>query len=133
MIKDISIGAVNTKSISRIGKNDGGKPRPIKVTFNNNEDKAKLMASLRHLKGKDIYNRISITDDYTLSERKMIRDYVDMAKNQNKELGEEAKTILVVRGSPKNGLYLKEVTKEKHVTVQNEITQSNSQQVKKLH
>ena len=133
MIKHISIGAVNTKSISRVGKNDSGKPRPIKVTFNNNEDKAKLMASLRHLKGKDIYNRISITDDYTLSERKMIRDYVDMAKNQNKELGEEAKTILVVRGSPKNGLYLKEVTKEKHVTVQNEITQSNSQQVKKLH
>ena len=55
MIKHISIGAVNTKSISRVGKNDSGKPRPIKVTFNNNEDKAKLMASLRHLKGKDIY------------------------------------------------------------------------------
>ena len=63
----------------------------IKLTFNNNEHKAKLMASLRHLKGKDIYNRISITDDYTLSERKMIRDYVDMAKNKSKNSGKKPK------------------------------------------
>ena len=86
-IKDISIGAVNTKSISRVGKNDNGKPQPIKVTFNNNEDKAKLMASLRHLKGTDIYNRISITDDYTLSERKMIRDYAKMGKKRRTRRG----------------------------------------------
>ena len=70
MIKDISIGAVNTKSISRVGKNDSGKPRPVKVTFNNKmKIKAKLMARLRHLKGKDMhkyYCIISITDDYTI-------------------------------------------------------------------
>ena len=78
------------------------------------------MSNLRFMKGKELYNRISITDDYTMSERKMVKDYVEMAKQQNKELGNEAKTIIIVRGTPKNGLYLKEVTKEKRVITQTE-------------
>ena len=60
------------------------------------------MSNLKYLKGKDTYNKISVTDDLTLSERKMIKDYVEKAKQQNKELGADAKTIVVVRGSPKN-------------------------------
>ena len=38
------------------------------------------MTSLRYLKGKEMYTRISITDDYTLAERKMVRDFVEKAK-----------------------------------------------------
>ena len=126
MIKDISVGAITTKSITRLGKSEHGKNRPIKVVFNNNEEKSKVMSNLRFMKGKELYNRISITDDYTMSERKMVKDYVEMAKQQNKELGNEAKTIIIVRGTPKNGLYLKEVTKEKRVITQTEAMQISS-------
>ena len=62
------------------------------------------MSNLKFLKGKEAYNKISITEDYTISERKMIKDFVETAKKRNKELGVEAKSIIVVRGSPKNGL-----------------------------
>ena len=126
MIKDISVGAITTKSITRLEKSEHGKNRPIKVVFNNNEEKSKVMSNLRFMKGKELYNRISITDDYTMSERKMVKDYVEMAKQQNKELGNEAKTIIIVRGTPKNGLYLKEVTKEKRVITQTEAMKISS-------
>ena len=101
MIKDISVGAITAKSIIRIGKTENEKARPIKVIFNNKEEKSKVMSNLRHLKGKEGYNKISITDDYTMSERKMVKDYVDMAKQKNRELGNDAKTIILVRGTPK--------------------------------
>ena len=126
MIKDISVGAITAKSIIRIGKTENEKTRPIKVIFNNKEEKSKVMSNLRHLKGKEGYNKISITDDYTMSERKMVKDYVDMAKQKNRELGNDAKTIILVRGTPKNGLYLKEVIKEKKVQTQNEAMQTSS-------
>ena len=126
MIKDISVGAITAKSIIRIGKTENEKTRPIKVIFNNKEEKSKVMSNLRHLKGKDVYNKISITDDYTMSERQMVKDYIEMAKQKNRELGNEAKTIILVRGSPKNGLYLKEVIKEKRVRNQVEEMQINS-------
>ena len=126
MIKDISVGAITAKSIIRIGKTENEKTRPIKVIFNNKEEKSKVMSNLRHLKCKEVYNKISITDDYTMSERKMVKDYVDMAKQKNRELGNDAKTIILVRGTPKNGLYLKEVMKEKKVQTQNEAMQTSS-------
>ena len=56
----------------------------------------------------------------------MVKDYVDMAKQKNRELGNDAKTIILVRGTPKNGLYLKEVMKEKKVQTQNEAMQTSS-------
>jgi len=62
-----------------------------------------------------------------MSERKMVKDYVEMTKQKNRELGNEAKTIILVRGTPKNGLYLKEVMKEKRVQTQNEAMQTSSQ------
>ena len=127
MLKEISVGAITTKSIARIGRNDNGKSRPIKVTFKTVDDRNKVMSNLKYLKGKDAYNKISVTEDLTLSERKMIKDYVEKAKQQNKELGANAKTIVVVRGSPKNGLYLKEVMKEKRPLPQMEVAQTSSQ------
>ena len=61
-----------------------------------------------------------------MAERKMVKDYVEMAKLQNKELGNEAKTIIIVRRTPKNGLYLKEVMKYKRVISQTEAMQISS-------
>ena len=127
MLKEISVGAITATSITRIGKNESGKSRPIKVTFKSIDEKNKVMSNLKYLKGKVTYNKISVTDDLTLSERKMIKDYVEKAKQQNKELGADAKTIVVVRGSPKNGLYLKEVMKEKRPLPQMEVAPTSSQ------
>ena len=127
MLKEISVGIVKTKSITRVGKTDSGKARPIKVSFNNIDEKIKVMSNLRFLKGKDTYNKVSITEDYTISERNMIRDYVERAKQQNRELGDEAKSIVVVRGSPKNGLYLKEIMKEKRAVTLKDTAQTNQQ------
>ena len=70
IIKEISVGIVKTKSITRVGKTDSGKSRPIKVSFNNIDEKNKVMSNLRFLKGKETYNKVSITEDYTISERK---------------------------------------------------------------
>ena len=53
----------------------------------------------------------------------MIKDFVETAKKRNKELGVEAKSIIVVRGSPKNGLYLKEIMKEKRALTQMDTAQ----------
>ena len=127
MLKEISVGIVNTKSITRVGKADSGKTRPIKVSFSNIDEKIKVMSNLRFLKGKETYNKVSITEDYTISERKMIKDYVERAKQQNRELGDEAKSIVVVRGSPKNGLYLKEIMKEKRAVTLKDTAQTNQQ------
>jgi hypothetical protein len=128
MLKEISVGIVNTKSITRVGKADSGKTRPIKVSFSNIDEKIKVMSNLRFLKGKETYNKVSITEDYTISERKMIKDYVERAKQQNRELGDEAKSIVVVRGSPKNGLYLKEIMKEKRAVTLKDTAQTNQLQ-----
>ena len=109
MLKILSVGSVTPKSITRIGQQKESRIRPIKVTFNTTSEKDKVMSNLRNLKDQTEYSKISITDDYTLNERKMIRDKVVEAKEENIKLGEDSEFINVVRGTPKNGLYLKKV------------------------
>ena len=65
---------------------------------------------MSNLKDKG-YNGISITEDHTITERKMIKDFVDQAKQANEKERSDSDIFWVVRGSPKNGLYLKKVTK----------------------
>ena len=87
-----------------------GKKRPIKITLSNATDKEKVMSNLSNLKDKG-YNGISITEDHTITERKMIKDFVDQAKQANENEAPESDKFWVVRGTPKNGLFLKKVTK----------------------
>ena len=68
------------------------------------------MRSLRNLKGKNEYKGISITDDYTVTEREMIKDYKTEAKDLNAKK-ESDDFFYCVRGTPKNGLYIKKVKK----------------------
>ena len=68
------------------------------------------MSNLCNLKDKG-YNGISITEDHTITERKMIKDFVDQAKQANENEALESDKFWVVRGTPKNGLFLKKVTK----------------------
>ena len=72
------------------------------------------MSNLRNLKDQTEYSKISITDDYTLNEYKIIQDKVAEAKEENIKLGNDSEFINVVRGTPKNGLYLKKVKRNNH-------------------
>jgi hypothetical protein len=116
-VKDLCIGSVQAKSITRIGQKGEGKKRPIKVTLPNTEIKEKIMNNLKNLKDRG-YNRISITDDYTVTERKIIKDFVEKAKEANINEATDSEKIWVVRGCPKNGLFLKKLTRKNRPTNQ---------------
>ena len=61
-----------------------GKIRPIKICFGSLSEKAKVMGTLRNLKGIDKYKKVSITNNYTLTERKVIKEWTQKAKQQKK-------------------------------------------------
>ena len=104
--------SVTPKSFTRIGRQENCK-RPIKVTLKNAKDKEEIMINLKNLKGKDSFKGISITDDYTVSEREMIRDFTRKAKERNLAESENSNFVWRVRGTPKNGLVLKRFMKVK--------------------
>ena len=110
LITDLSIGSIQAKNIIRLGQQSEEKSRPIKVSLNNLNEKDKIMNNLPNLKDKG-YKGISITHDYTLTERKMVKDFVNQAKKANENENSNSDKFWVVRGSPKNGLFLKKVTK----------------------
>ena len=113
LIKDLQIGAPKIDQIERIGKEvedeNGSTPkRPIKLTMTNEEDKEKMLNNLKALKGNPVYKGISITADYTYSERQLIRDFRERAKEKNEnEMANQSGYIWTVRGTPNNGLSLK--------------------------
>ena len=111
----LRVGGENLKpkSMIRLGNPESNKKRPIKVTFHNEGDKEKLMNNLQKLKGKNIYKVISVTDDYTISERDMIKDFVTQARQKNSNEPENSEYVWKVRGTPKNGLIIKRFKKAK--------------------
>ena len=112
LIKELQIGAPKINQIERIGKeteggNESTLKRPIKLTMNSEEDKDKVLNNLKALKDKPLYKRISITADYTYSERQLVRDYRERANQKNdNETANQTNYIWRVRGTPKNGLRL---------------------------
>ena len=83
LMKELCFGAVKAKFMARIGKKDQEKYRPLKVTFHNEGDKSKVLENLKQLKGKSDFDGISIKDDFTISERNIIKDYVQKANDKN--------------------------------------------------
>ena len=65
------------KVIVRIGKADHTKRRPIKLVMNSEEDKNKIMENLKNLKDNNTFHGLTITDDYTIAERQLIKEYSD--------------------------------------------------------
>ena len=92
--------------------NDPTKKRPIKVVFNTEAEKNKIMENLKELKGQEKFRGMSITDDYTLAERQIIKEYSDKAKDYNNKEPQDSDYVWRVRGSPKNGLRLKKFQKQ---------------------
>ena len=59
------------------------------------------------MKGIPEYKTISVTEDYTIIERRMIKDWSDKTKEKNKNESPNSKFVWRVRGNPKNWLRLK--------------------------
>ena len=111
LFKQLAIGSTTAKTIKRIGAQNAEKKRPILVQMKDEDDKSKVMDNLKNLKGLQEYRGISIKADYTLAEREMIQEFQQQANKMNDENGDD-ETIYRIRGSPKNGLYLKKMKKQ---------------------
>ena len=110
LLRDISYKAV-PNYIGRIGAKSEGKSRPIKVVFNTVDEKRKLFNNLKALKEVEKYRSISISDDYTIAERQLIREWAVKAKEKNQNEPQDSNMIWRVRGGPKSGLMLRRFAK----------------------
>ena len=103
--------SMRPKHVSRLGKTNEKKLRPVKLVMDSSADKESVMSRLGNLKNADIiYRSLSVRDDYTIEERELIKDYVKKADDKNKE---ENTQQWKVRGTPKNGLRLVKITKQR--------------------
>ena len=76
------------------------------------EERDKVPSNLRKLKDIPEYKTINVTEDYSITQRRMIKDWSgDRAKQRNKNESTDSKFVWRVQGSPKNGLQLKRLMK----------------------
>ena len=83
------------------------------LQFESEADKDKIMMNLQNLKGKTEYKGVSITEDYRITEGKLLQDWRDKAKAKNDSEDPGSNYIWRVRGTPKNGLELKRFLKQR--------------------
>ena len=83
LITNLQIGVINIKQTRRIGTSNEGRARPIKLVFNNEDDKQKVYSNLKNLKGNASYKGILIKEDYTFNERLLIKEFADQARENN--------------------------------------------------
>ena len=98
------------KLLKRIGKAES-KIRPIMISFHNEQDKQKTMMNLRNLKGNKYFKEISVTEDYTVYERQIMKEYRKAAREKNSLEPEDSKFVWKTKGNPRNGLVLKRFVK----------------------
>jgi len=111
LINDIRVKA-NIKYIGRIGNQSPEKLRPIKIVFEKEDEELSVLRSLPNLKQHNhTYKGISVTEDFTQAEREIQKRWSQKAKERNDKENDDT-TIWRVRGSPKNGLFLKKFHKK---------------------
>ena len=90
------------ESITRLGKPIESKRRVMKICMKTKEAKVNVMSNLGFLKGtEEVFGKISVTEDYTVSEREKLREFSAKAKEEEKK---DPSRVFKVRGDPKNGL-----------------------------
>ena len=98
-------------SLNRLGPKKDGKIRPLMLRMKSKEEKDDFMSKLWMLKNVRMkFKGMSITHDYTLEERKMIREYVEEANRRNEAETNEYRWK--VRGTPRGGLWLMKITNQ---------------------
>ena len=115
LLETVGASAIEPKSFARIGKAKEVTPgqasvsssrKPIVLNFKSESDKNKVFNNLSKLKGNEAYTRISITEDYTIPERKLVHDMKEQVKARNSLEPDDSSFIWKLRGTPKNGLQI---------------------------
>ena len=112
----MAIEDLTFKSINRIGVKNIDKKRPMLLLMNSEADKDRIMQNLTKLKDQANYKGMSVTEDYTVTERKLLAEWREKARTKNAEEKEASNYIWRVRGTPKNGLSLKRFMKKRPAT-----------------
>ena len=105
---------IEYKSTYRLGKEDARKEqskRPILVVMHSEQGKYRIMENLKQLKGQEKYQGISVTDDHTIKDRNLIKDWVEKAKEANASEPVDSPYQGEVRVTPKSGMRLKKFQK----------------------
>ena len=97
--------------MTRIGSKRTNYTRPIKVVFGSAHEAYLIIKNLIKLNDNPKYRGISITEDFTLFERSVIKEWSNKAKERNAKEPNTSNITWRVRGSPKTGLYLKKISK----------------------
>ena len=71
-------------SITRLGQRNESKSRPIKVKLSSQNEKQMVMSNLIKLKNQ--FKKLSVTDDYTIEERAVIRKKVAEARHKTETI-----------------------------------------------
>ena len=105
----MKMGQTSPTLAHRLGIRRADRPRPMKITMDSKDDKAKFMSQLGALKyAATDYRKIRVTDDYTVDEREEIRRWVEMANDRNTTDDKDDKVMMSyawkVRGNPKIGM-----------------------------
>ena len=95
--------------MNRLGLKKDGKIRPLMLRMNNIDEKEEFMSKLWMLNEVRMrFKGMSITNDYTLEERMMIKKFVEEANRRNEI--ETSENRWKVRGTPSGGLRLVKIT-----------------------
>ena len=101
---------VMPEQIVRLGKKVTDKDRPLRIKMKDERVRDTIISRLTYLKdAEEKFSKISVTYDYTVEERQLIKTWVDKAKEKSEK--ETENFIWKLRGDPKNGLRLMKVTK----------------------
>lgn len=83
LIEIIRIPKPTIKNITRIGTKSADKNRPIKVVLSTEKEKTSFLRNLSALKGNKDYKGNSVTEDLTLTERSVLKEWTEKAKDLN--------------------------------------------------
>ena len=99
------------KDTVRIGARNSSTNRPLKLIMKTVEEKKQVQSRLVNLKEAELtYRKVSVRDDYTRRERKLVSDMIEQAKERNEK---ENTNTWKVRGTPENGLHLVNINRRR--------------------
>ena len=85
VLKDLRVDNVNVKETERFGRHMTNKDRPLRVILNSESEKQKIFTHLKNLKGKMKYKGVSITEDFTANERRILKHWRQKMKDKNEK------------------------------------------------
>ena len=101
----------------RLGKKEEGKRRPLMVCLQSKMESNSVMSNMWRLGNlRNMNERVSVTYDYTLEERRLIKEFVEEAKRRNMNAGNDNDRnegyAWRVRGTPKTKLRIVKIRQQ---------------------